>query len=145
MPAWVDAAFDDYASRMPPELRVVLREVRPESRTTGKRVEALMAAEAERLRAAMAKQGPCIVLDERGDACTSAGLATMLEAWQSDGDDVSFVIGGADGVDASFKRDATRLMRLSSFTLPHGLARVVLVEQLYRAWSIGRGHPYHRP
>lgn len=144
MPPWVDAAFDEYASRMPPDLRVVLREVRPEARTSGKPVDALRASEAERIRAAAARRGPLVALDEKGRDLTSAALADRIGAWRADGDDVTFVIGGPDGLDPAVKAAAQSLLRLSSMTLPHGLARVVLVEQLYRAWSIMQNHPYHR-
>ncbi len=144
MPAWVDAAFGDYASRMPPECRIVLREVRPESRTAGKTVDAMMAAEAERIRAALPKRGPRIVLDERGRDATSQAFADALAGWRDSGDDAAFVIGGPDGLARELKDEATSSLRLSSLTLPHGLARVVLAEQLYRAWSIARNHPYHR-
>jgi 23S rRNA (pseudouridine1915-N3)-methyltransferase len=144
MPGWVDAAFADYAGRMPPDLRIVLREVRPEPRTSGKSVEAMMGAEAERIRLVLAKRGTRVVLDERGTDLSSAALATRIQAWRADGDDVSFIIGGPDGLDPTFKAEAGASMRLSSLTLPHGLARVVLAEQLYRAWSITQNHPYHR-
>ncbi len=144
MPAWVDAAFDDYAARMPADLKLALREIRPESRIEGKTTVALMAAEAERLRAALPKHGPRVALDERGRDLTSMDLAGMIEQWRADGDDVAFLIGGADGLDASLKAEADMRMRLSSLTLPHALARVVLAEQLYRAWSITQKHPYHR-
>ena len=144
MPTWVDAAFDDYASRMPPDLRIVLREVRPESRTIGKSVEAMMSAEGERIVAALPRRGPQVILDERGKDLTSVALAAAIEGWRANGDDVSFVIGGPDGLDPTIKKQASTSMRLSSLTLPHGLARVVLAEQLYRAWSITQNHPYHR-
>ncbi len=144
MPAWITTAFDDYAARMPPDLRLVLREVRPESRTTGKTVDAIRAAEAERLRAALPRHGPRVILDERGRDLTSMALADRLRDWQADGDDVAFVIGGPDGLDAGLKADGTIALRLSSLTLPHALVRVVLAEQLYRAWSILNHHPYHR-
>lgn len=144
MPGWVDAAFTDYAARMPPELRIDLREVRPEPRTAGKPVEAMMAAEAERLRQVLPKHGPLIALDEHGRDLTSTALATLIEAWRADGDDVAFLVGGPDGLDAGLKAEARMRVRLSSLTLPHGLARVVLAEQLYRAWSITQNHPYHR-
>jgi 23S rRNA (pseudouridine1915-N3)-methyltransferase len=144
MPAWVDAAFDDYASRMPPELRVILREIRPEPRTSGKTVEVMMAAEAERIRNVLPKRGALIALDERGAEVGSAALADQLASWRADGDDVAFVVGGPDGLDARLRAEARTTMRLSTMTLPHGLARVVLAEQLYRAWSITQNHPYHR-
>lgn len=144
MPPWVDMAFDDYAGRMPPELRLVLREIRPEPRTGGKTVEAMMGAEAERLRAALPKHGTCIALDERGRDVSSTELATLLGQWRADGDDVSFLIGGPDGLDPSLKAESRMRMKLSALTLPHGMARVLLAEQLYRAWSITQNHPYHR-
>ena len=144
MPTWVDQAFDDYAGRMPTDLRLVLKEVRAEPRTAGRTVEAMMHAEAERLRAALPKHGLRIALDERGQGVTSRELATLLEQWRGDGDDVAFLIGGPDGLEAALKREAGLRMRLSTLTLPHGMVRVVLAEQLYRAWSITQNHPYHR-
>ena len=144
MPAWVDTAFGEYAGRMPPDLRMVLREVRPEPRTSGQTVEAMMAAEAERLRAALPKHGPRFALDERGRDVSSVALAALIAQWRADGDDVSFLIGGPDGLDPSLKAEAQARIRLSSMTLPHAIARIVLAEQLYRAWSITQNHPYHR-
>lgn len=144
MPSWVDTAFADYAGRLPADCRLVLREVRPEARTAGKTVDAMMSAEAERLRGVLPRRGPRIVLDERGRELTSVEMAASLRRWRDDGDDVAFLIGGPDGLDPALKAEATASIRLSTFTLPHGLARVVLAEQLYRAWSIDRNHPYHR-
>ena len=144
MPDWVDRAFAEYAQRMPAEMRIVLREVRPESRVTGKSPEAVMAGEAERIRAALPRRGQCVALDERGADCTSEQLAQRLDTWRGSGEDVAFLIGGADGLDARLKAEATMQLRLSSMTLPHGLVRVLLAEQLYRAWSITQNHPYHR-
>jgi 23S rRNA (pseudouridine1915-N3)-methyltransferase len=144
MPAWVDTAFDDYASRMPPDLKIVLRAVKPEPRTVGKTVDAMMAAEGERIRGVLTKHGPRVALDERGRDLSSVALSTLLAQWHADGDDVSFLIGGPDGLDATVKAEAQMLIRLSSMTLPHGMARVLLAEQLYRAWSITQNHPYHR-
>ena len=144
MPPWVDQAFADYAGRMPPDLRTVLREVRPEARNAGRTVEAMMQAEAERIRASLPKRSTRVVLDERGRDLASTDLAALVEQWRHDGDDVAFVIGGPDGLDATLKDDAQMRLRLSSLTLPHGMARVLLAEQLYRAWSITQNHPYHR-
>lgn len=144
MPAWVDAAYQDYAARMPVDLKITLREIRPESRIAGKTAVALMAAEAERLRAALPRHGPRVALDERGRDLTSVELAGLIEQWRADGDDVAFLIGGADGLDAGLKAEANVRVRVSSLTLPHALVRVVLAEQLYRAWSITQKHPYHR-
>ncbi len=143
MPAWVDAGFDDFARRMPRELPLALAEIRPEPRN-GKPVDALLAAEESRIRAALPQHARVVALDERGNDSTTRDLAARLEHWQTEGDDVAFVIGGPDGLAAGIRRDAHESLRLSSLTLPHALVRVVLAEALYRAWSVTRHHPYHR-
>lgn len=144
MPAWVDAGFAEYAKRMPREAPVELVAVKAEPRSSGKPVAALMAAEAGRLRAALPAQCRCVVLDEHGTDLTTDQLAKRMAAWAREGDDVAFVIGGPDGLDAGFKKNAHERLRLSSLTLPHGLVRVILAEALYRAASLLKGHPYHR-
>jgi len=103
-----------------------------------------MALERTRIEAVLPKGGRVIALDEHGAQMTTVQLSQQLSIWQQQGGDVSFVIGGADGLDAEFKKNADGLLRLSNMTLPHGLVRVILAEQLYRAWSILRNHPYHR-
>lgn len=143
-PAWVNEAVADYGRRMPPDLALAVKEVKAESRTTGKSAAVMMAAEAQRLRAAMPAHARVVALDEHGQRLTSEGLAEQFSDWRTQMDPVVFLIGGPDGLDASLKKEARLLLRLSDFTLPHGMARVLLAEQLYRAWSIGSGHPYHR-
>ena len=144
MPAWIEAGFQEYAKRMPPECRLVLKEIKPIERSSGKNAETVMAQERARIEAALPKGGRVIALDEHGAQMTTVQLSQQLSIWQQQGGDVSFVIGGADGLDAEFKKNADMLLRLSNMTLPHGLVRVILAEQLYRAWSILRNHPYHR-
>lgn len=144
MPGWVDAGFAEYAKRMPREMPLALIEVKPEPRSTGKTVAAMMTAEAGRLRAALPPRCRRVVLDEHGADWSTRTLAERLSAWAAAGDDVAFVIGGPDGLDAGFRSEADESLRLSSLTLPHGLVRVVLAEALYRAHSLSRGHPYHR-
>jgi 23S rRNA (pseudouridine1915-N3)-methyltransferase len=144
MPAWIEAGFQEYAKRMPPECRLVLKEIKPIERSSGKNAETVMAQERIRIEAALPKGGRVIALDEHGAHMTTVQLSQQLSIWQQQGGDVSFVIGGADGLDAEFKKNADLLLRLSNMTLPHGLVRVILAEQLYRAWSILRNHPYHR-
>jgi len=144
MPAWIEAGFREYAKRMPPECRLVLKEIKPIERAANKSAESVMAQERARIEAALPKTGRVIALDERGTAMTTLELSQQLLIWQQHGGDVSFVIGGADGLDAEFKQNADSLLRLSNMTLPHGLVRVMLAEQLYRAWSILKNHPYHR-
>jgi 23S rRNA (pseudouridine1915-N3)-methyltransferase len=144
LPDWMNSGFAEYAKRMPRELPLELVEIKPEPRTTGKTVEAMMAAEAKRIEAALPARCRRIALDERGDAPDTQALARRLETWQGGGDDVAFIIGGPDGLDPALKQSAHEKLRLSSLTLPHGLARVVLAEALYRAHSLHCGHPYHR-
>ncbi|MRD74020.1 23S rRNA (pseudouridine(1915)-N(3))-methyltransferase RlmH [Rhodocyclus tenuis] len=143
MPDWVADGCNEYLRRMPRELPVSVSEIKPEPRH-GKTREQLLAAEATRLNAALAAYPRLIVLDERGDDLTTLALAQHLREWMQDGRDTAFVIGGADGIDGEIKRAAERRIRLSSLTLPHAMARLVLCEQLYRAISVVRNHPYHR-
>lgn len=144
MPAWIDAGFQEYAKRMPPDCRLVLKEIKPVERSSGKNAEIVMSQERTRIEAALPKGGRVIALDEHGAHMTTMQLSQQLSIWQQQGGDVSFVIGGADGLDAEFKKNADMQIRLSNMTLPHGLVRVILAEQLYRAWSVLRNHPYHR-
>lgn len=143
-PAWADQAVADYLQRLPADFAVSLREVRAEARNTGQTAERMLAAEAERLRAAVPAGSVLVVLDERGKDWTSVQLAQALRQWRDAAETVAFVIGGPDGLAPELKRSARLQLRLSSLTLPHALARVLLAEQLYRAWSLLAGHPYHR-
>ena len=143
MPGWADTAWDDYAKRFPPEAKLELKAVKAEPRGS-KTVQALMAAERERIEAAIPKGARIVALDERGTALTTVALAAKLKAWQLEADTVAIVIGGPDGLDPEFKAAAHERIRLSDLTLPHAMVRVLLVEQLYRAWSVNAGHPYHR-
>src|SRR5574343_76607 len=143
VPDWAQTAYDDYAKRFPPELKVELKAVKTETRGS-KTVEALMAAERERIEAAIPRGTRVVALDERGTTLTTKALAARLQGWQLEGDDVALVIGGPDGLEPAFRQAAHERIRLSDLTLPHALARVLLIEQLYRAWSVNAGHPYHR-
>ncbi|QAU35518.1 23S rRNA (pseudouridine(1915)-N(3))-methyltransferase RlmH [Janthinobacterium sp. 17J80-10] len=144
MPDWIETGFSEYAKRMPPECRLLLKEIKPADRAGGRTAETVMAQERSRIEAAIPKGARIIALDERGKDVTTVQLSKFLTEWQQDGRDVTFVIGGADGLDAQFKAGADMLVRISSLTLPHGMVRVLLAEQLYRAWSITQNHPYHR-
>lgn len=143
VPAWAQAAWDDYAKRFPPELKVELRTVKTEPRSS-KTLESIFAAERDRIAAAVPKSAHVVALDERGTALTTAALASRLAAWQLEACDLALVIGGPDGLDPGFKQAAGERIRLSDLTLPHAMVRVLLIEQLYRAWSINANHPYHR-
>ena len=143
MPDWAQTAYDDFAKRFPPDCRVEIKTVKTEPRGS-KTLETLYAAERARIEAAIPKGARVVVLDERGNQLTTVALARQLKSWQLEGDDVALVIGGPDGLDPEFKARAQMRIRLSDMTLPHAFARVLLIEQLYRAWSINANHPYHR-
>jgi 23S rRNA (pseudouridine1915-N3)-methyltransferase len=143
VPDWAQTAYDDYAKRFPPELKVELKAVKTEPRAS-KTLDTLLTAERSRIEGAISKNCRVVALDERGSAVTTLALAERLKDWQLSGDDVAIVIGGPDGLDAGFKQSAHERVRLSDLTLPHAMVRVLLIEQLYRAWSITINHPYHR-
>ncbi len=142
-PDWVSEGCAEYLKRMPRELPLNVVEIKPEPRGSKTR-EQLLAAEKMRIRDALPGSPRLVVLDERGDDLTTLKLAKRLEAWMLDGRDVALLIGGADGLDDEFKQNADDKLRLSSLTLPHGMARLLLCEQLYRAVSVLKNHPYHR-
>ena len=144
MPGWVETGYAEFAKRLPRDCPMELIEVKAEPRTTGKTPAAMMAAEAERLRAALPTRRRLVVLDERGDDVSTKQLAERLQKWMGGGDDVAFVIGGPDGLDPALKAEAHEKIRISSLTLPHAMVRPLLAEALYRAWSLHNNHPYHR-
>jgi len=143
-PRWVEAAVDDYAKRFPSEWPFESIRVAPERRSANRSTERILAAEAARIRARLTRGARLIVCDQRGRAPTSHEFAGLLSAWSRTHPSALFVIGSADGTDATLRAEADDLLALSSMTLPHGLAYVLLIEQLYRAVSILRGGPYHR-
>ena len=142
-PNWVNDGCAEYLKRMPRELPATVIEIKPEPRGSKTR-EQLLSAEKSRIRDALPSSYRLVVLDEKGDDLTTLKLAKRLEVWMQDGRDVALLIGGADGLDEEFKQQADDKLRLSSLTLPHGMARLVLCEQLYRAVSVLKNHPYHR-
>ena len=142
-PAWADEAYQDYAKRFPPDLRLELKAVKAEPRS-GKTAEQLMAAEAARIEAALPKGVRRVVLDEHGARLTTVQLAQRLTAWTNDGRDAALIVGGPDGLAPPLKASADETLRLSDLTLPHAFVRVLLAEALYRAWTVTINHPYHR-
>lgn len=143
-PSWVRTAVDDYCKRLPPEWRIEWREVKPEPRRGASNAQRWRAVEATRIRTQLPNAPFLVALDERGDDLTSQGLAAQVERWRASGRAPVILIGGPDGLDDELLREADQRLRLSSLTLPHALVRVVLAEQLFRAWSIHHQHPYHR-
>jgi 23S rRNA (pseudouridine1915-N3)-methyltransferase len=143
LPSWADAAVREFVGRLPRDFQVELVQVKPEARK-GQALARIQAAEAARLRSVLPSDALVVAMDEGGADWTSAQFASALSTWRDGARHPAFVLGGADGLDPQFKRQAALCLRLSSMTLPHALARVVLVEQIYRAWSILSLHPYHR-
>lgn len=142
-PAWAEAAWADLAKRFPPEMRLELKALKAEARHARTAAQC-MAAEAQRIEAALPKGARRVVLDERGASLNTVQLADRLRAWRAEGRDVALLIGGPDGLDAALKAGADETLRLSDLTLAHAFVRVLLAEALYRAWSLLQGHPYHR-
>ncbi len=149
-PSWADAAWDDFAKRFPPEMRLVLTALKAEPRSSGRTAAHCMAAEATRFETALQKQARLgraarrIVLDETGTRRSTLQLAERMRIWRDDGRDAVLLVGGPDGLDPALKATADETLRLSDLTLPHALARVLLAEALYRAATVLEGHPYHR-
>jgi 23S rRNA (pseudouridine1915-N3)-methyltransferase len=142
-PAWAKSAYDEYASRLSRDFPLELVEIKPEPRDRGRPLARLLADEAKRI--VGASEGFTLVaLDERGEAWSSAELAKRMGRWHDAGQPVAFAIGSADGLDDALKRGASARLALSAMTLPHALVRVLLAEQIYRAVSLLKGHPYHR-
>ncbi len=144
MPEWVNSGYLEFSKRMPPELQINLIEITPSVRNKTTPIEKNIKEEGERIHSAIPSNSRLIVLDEKGKNFSSVDLSKKMESWLPMGQDISIVIGGADGVDNVIKQQAVEKWSLSSFTLPHALVRVVIAEQLYRGWSILKGHPYHR-
>ncbi len=144
MPDWICAGYNEYIKRIPREISVNLIEVKPEKRVTGKTIEQLLLTESQRICSALPVNCKTVVLDERGHQWETNQFVQSMKEWTNDGGDVAFVIGGADGLHHEIKRKSHTMIALSRLTLPHGLVRILLAEQLYRAISIMKNHPYHR-
>jgi len=143
MPGWVDTACAEYIKRMPREMTTSIIEIKPDKRAAGKNSEVVQEAEAKRILEA-ANKDYLVVLDEHGQEATTLKLASKMQQWQELGRDVSLIIGGADGLHPNLKKKADWLWSLSKLTMPHGMVRVMLSEQLYRAHTVIQNHPYHR-
>ena len=143
MSAWIDEGFNEYVRRMPREIGVRLVEIKPEKRV-GKDIDKLLSIENERIQTALPAGCHVVVMDEHGQQATTLQLAQMLVDWLASGRDTVFIIGGADGLHPAIQQLAHQKLALSALTLPHGLVRVLLAEQLYRAMTVNRQHPYHR-
>lgn len=144
MPGWVSAGYQDYAQRLPHECRLHLIEIAPAPRTKGTDLARAVREEGERMLDLIPKDAHVIALDVRGTQYSTEQLSAQLNGWLQNGQDVALLIGGPDGLSAACLKRARQSWSLSALTLPHPLVRVVLAEQLYRAWSMLQNHPYHR-
>lgn len=144
MPAWVDTGYKEYARRLPRECSLILKEIPLAQRSKSQPVARAVKEEGKRMLAALSDRQQVVALDVKGRNWSTEQLALQLDNWMQDGRDVSFLVGGPDGLAADCLQRAGLTWSLSALTLPHPLVRVVLAEQLYRAWSLNTGHPYHR-
>ncbi len=144
MPAWVEDGVAEYRKRLPAEIQLDIRELPMAKRGKTTDIRRAIAQEGEALLAAVPKGDVVIALDVLGKAVSTESLAASLRQWQMEGDNISILVGGPDGLAAECLSAARQKWSLSAMTLPHPLVRVVFAEQLYRAWTILANHPYHR-
>lgn len=144
MPAWVVQAYKEYANRLPKECELHLKEIAAEKRTKNSHLERIKQKEADKLRDAIPANCKVIALDVNGKAWSTETLAANLQDWMMSGQDVVLLVGGPEGLTDELRKQADQLWSLSALTFPHPLVRVILAEQLFRAWSITANHPYHR-
>lgn len=144
MPTWIESGFKEYAKRLPKNINFKLIEITPATRSKNNNADNYKQKEQEKIEAVLSPKSIIIALDERGKSINSQQLANQLQSWNDDNQHISLIIGGADGLNEPLKKKANQLWSLSAMTLPHGLVRVMIAEQIYRAWTITQNHPYHR-
>lgn len=144
MPGWVEQGVDEYCKRLPPELKLDIKEIAPGKRGKGADIQRAIQQEGQQILAAIGQYDRVIALDVQGKPWATEQLASELENWQREGDDISLLVGGPDGLAPECLQRANQRWSLSALTLPHPLVRIVLAEQLYRAYTINTNHPYHR-
>lgn len=144
MPAWITQGYNEYAQRMPRDFATRLIEINAEKRSKNSNPAEIRKKEARRIIAALPRQALPVALDVKGQSWSTEKLADRLDNWRQRGSDLALMIGGPDGLDDECKNKAEAMWSLSPLTLPHPLVRLILAEQLYRAWSILQNHPYHR-
>ncbi|MEM7026858.1 MAG: 23S rRNA (pseudouridine(1915)-N(3))-methyltransferase RlmH [Pseudomonadota bacterium] len=144
MPDWIDKAFNEYNKRLPNQIELILTEITPANRNRKNSVEQYQREEEKRILNRLDIDSFCILLDEQGKPLNSIDLANKLNSWIDDQQPVSFLIGGPDGVSKKIKQHVQETWSLSALTIPHALVRVLLIEQIYRGWTIINKHPYHR-
>ena len=144
MPQWVQYGYEEYAKRLPKECQLVLKEIEPAKRSKTTTVAKLKSDEKKRILAALPKEALVVALDVKGKNVSTEQLAEKMSEWMFAGRDIALLVGGPDGLDEECLRLAQWKWSLSALTFPHPIVRVILAEQLYRAWSVTQNHPYHR-
>lgn len=144
MPGWVEQGYEEYARRLPAECSLQLHEIPMAKRGKNPDIERLVRQEGERMLATIPKGARVVALEVKGKAWTTPQLAQRLEEWLADGRDIALLVGGPDGLAQECRAVAEEQWSLSNLTLPHPLVRIVVAEQIYRAWTITKNHPYHR-
>ncbi len=144
MPDWVNLGFHEYAKRLPGELKLEVVEIPLGQRGKGADIQRAIAKESKQILAAISEKDQVIALDLKGSAWSTKQLSQKLNAWQMSGSNVSLLVGGPDGLSSDCLQRAGQSWSLSALTFPHPLVRVIVAEQLYRAWSLLNNHPYHR-
>jgi len=144
MPSWIEQGYQQYAQRMPAEARLELKEIAPGKRGKNADIKRIVEDEGQRLIAAIPRSAHIVVLDVEGRGHSTEQLAQRMDDWMHSGQDICLLVGGPEGLSAECRTLADEKWSLSPLTFPHPLVRVILAEQLYRAWSVLRNHPYHR-
>ena len=144
MPAWVNTGTQEHANRLPPQCQLLIKEITAEKRTKNSDLQRICQTEGEKLLAAIPDGSLVLTLDVKGKAWTTEQLATQLDSWMMGGRDVALLVGGPEGLSAACQQRAEQSWSLSPLTFPHPLVRIIVAEQLFRAWSILSNHPYHR-
>ena len=144
MPIWVDTAFIEYSKRLPKNINFNLTEITPANRNKNRNSDESKKIEEKKINEVISSDDLVIALDVKGKLISSLSLSKKLNTWIDNQQQISILIGGADGLSSSIKKTADEIWSLSEMTLPHGLVRIIIIEQLYRAWSIISNHPYHR-
>ncbi len=144
MPDWVTQGYNEYAQRLPVKCALVLKEIPAEKRLKNSNINAVTEKESEKIKAAIPNNCRLVVLDVKGKSWSTEQLAIRMQDWMMGGQDVALVIGGPDGLSQDILSQAQEKWSLSALTFPHPLVRVILAEQIYRAYTVTENHPYHR-
>ena len=144
VPTWIEEGYREYQKRLPRDLELIVKEIKPQTRGARISTDKIKEEEAKKILEVIPGKARVIVMDERGKALSTQEWADRLSGWQLDFPEVAFVIGGSEGLSDKIRQRADEIWALSKMTFPHALVRVLIAEQIYRAWTVLQGHPYHR-